>query len=85
MNASPEFPDLVPQRVVDIAPARWRMVECAIDRRPGAVFRTLMQSSEGQTFPHSCRRGRAQGPRADGFHEAWAAALDQLVAVAKAG
>ena len=34
-------------------PAPWKTIECEIDLRPGGLFRTLMQSPEGQTFPHS--------------------------------
>lgn len=34
-------------------PAPWTAVECEIDLRPGGIFRTLMQSPEGKTFPHT--------------------------------
>jgi uncharacterized protein YndB with AHSA1/START domain len=32
-------------------PAPWKTVECVIDLRPGGVFRTVMESPEGQRFP----------------------------------
>ena len=32
-------------------PRPWKVVECAIDLRPGGVFRTAMQSPEGVTMP----------------------------------
>ena len=32
-------------------PRPWKVVECEIDLRPGGVFRTLMQSPEGQNMP----------------------------------
>ncbi len=33
-------------------PAPWRTVDCEIDLRPGGIFRTTMQSPEGQDFPN---------------------------------
>lgn len=33
-------------------PAPWKTVECEIDLRPGGMFRTIMQSPEGQDFPN---------------------------------
>lgn len=33
------------------APAPWTVDECVIDLRPGGVFRTVMRSPEGTTFP----------------------------------
>jgi uncharacterized protein YndB with AHSA1/START domain len=32
-------------------PAPWKTVECEIDLRPGGIFRTVMESPEGQRFP----------------------------------
>lgn len=32
-------------------PAPWKTVDCEIDLRPGGIFRTLMQSPEGQEIP----------------------------------
>lgn len=32
-------------------PVPWKTVECEIDLRPGGIFRTVMQSPEGQNFP----------------------------------
>lgn len=32
-------------------PRPWKTVECEIDLRPGGLFRTVMQSPEGQRFP----------------------------------
>lgn len=34
-------------------PAPWKTVDCTIDLRPGGIFRTVMQSPEGQRFPNS--------------------------------
>lgn len=34
-------------------PAPWKTVECEIDLRPGGIFRTVMESPEGQRFPSS--------------------------------
>ena len=34
-------------------PAPWKTIECDIDLRPGGVFRTVMQSPEGENFPNS--------------------------------
>jgi uncharacterized protein YndB with AHSA1/START domain len=33
-------------------PVPWKTVDCEIDLRPGGIFRTLMQSPEGQDFPN---------------------------------
>lgn len=33
-------------------PAPWQTVEAEIDLRPGGIFRTVMQSPEGQQFPN---------------------------------
>lgn len=33
-------------------PAPWKTVDCEIDLRPGGLFRTVMQSPEGQNFPN---------------------------------
>lgn len=36
-------------------PQPWKTVECEIDLKPGGIFRTVMQSPEGQQFPnHGC-------------------------------
>lgn len=32
-------------------PAPWKTVDCEIDLRPGGIFRTVMQSPEGEQFP----------------------------------
>ena len=34
-------------------PAPWKTVECELDLRPGGIFRTVMESPEGQRFPGS--------------------------------
>lgn len=33
-------------------PAPWKTVECEIDLRPGGIFRTMMQSPEGEKYPN---------------------------------
>ena len=32
-------------------PSPWKTIECEIDLRPGGMFRTVMQSPEGEQFP----------------------------------
>jgi uncharacterized protein YndB with AHSA1/START domain len=34
-------------------PAPWSTVECEIDLRPGGIFKTVMQSPEGERHPHT--------------------------------
>ena len=34
-------------------PLPWKTIACEIDLRPGGIFRTVMQSPEGQKFPNS--------------------------------
>lgn len=34
-------------------PAPWKTVDCEIDLRPGGIFRTVMESPEGERFPGS--------------------------------
>ena len=34
-------------------PLPWKTIECEIDLRAGGIFRTVMQSPEGQKFPNS--------------------------------
>lgn len=34
-------------------PAPWSTSECEIDLRPGGIFRAIMQTPEGETFPHT--------------------------------
>lgn len=52
-------PDLVwrawtePQLLMQwYTPRPWKTVECEIDLRPGGIFRTVMESPEGQKFPY---------------------------------
>jgi uncharacterized protein YndB with AHSA1/START domain len=33
-------------------PLPWKTIDCEIDLRPGGIFRTTMQSPEGQAFPN---------------------------------
>lgn len=33
-------------------PAPWKTIDCEIELRPGGIFRTVMQSPEGQNTPH---------------------------------
>lgn len=41
-------PDLLMQW---FCPRPWKVIDCEIDLRPGGVFRTVMQSPEGQNMP----------------------------------
>jgi uncharacterized protein YndB with AHSA1/START domain len=34
-------------------PLPWKTIDCEIDLRPGGMFRTLMQSPEGEEFPNN--------------------------------
>lgn len=41
-----------PEHIVHwFTPAPWKTIHCEIDLRPGGLFRTVMQSPEGQEFP----------------------------------
>lgn len=43
----------VPEHVKKwLTPAPWKTVECSIDLRPGGRFAFVMESPEGQRFPH---------------------------------
>jgi len=33
-------------------PLPWKTIDCEMDLRPGGLFRTVMQSPEGQSFPN---------------------------------
>lgn len=33
-------------------PAPWTIADCEVDLRPGGIFKTIMQSPEGQQFPN---------------------------------
>ena len=33
-------------------PAPWKTIDCELDLRPGGLFRTVMQSPEGEEFPN---------------------------------
>ena len=42
-----------PQQLMPwFCPLPWKTIACDIDLRPGGLFRTVMQSPEGQTFPN---------------------------------
>ncbi|TGM03495.1 polyketide cyclase [Leptospira barantonii] len=42
-----------PKHVVHwFTPAPWKTLDCEIDLRPGGIFRTTMQSPEGEKFPN---------------------------------
>ena len=64
-------------------PAPWKTVECEIDLHPGGIFRTVMQSPEGQEFPNlGCYLELIKNERlvwtnalAPGFRPATAAAM----------
>lgn len=52
-------------------PLPWKTVECEIDLRPGGLFRTVMQSPEGENFPNvGCYLDIEKGRRL-----AWTSAL----------
>jgi uncharacterized protein YndB with AHSA1/START domain len=41
-----------PEHIVHwFTPAPWKTIDCEIDLRPGGLFRTVMQSPEGDEFP----------------------------------
>lgn len=42
-------PDIIKQWYT---PVPWKTVECELDLRPGGMFRTVMQSPEGENFPN---------------------------------
>jgi uncharacterized protein YndB with AHSA1/START domain len=66
-------------------PAPWKTVDCEIDLRPGGIFRTVMESPEGERFPGvGCYLEVVENERLTwtnemGFHDGWGKALDQLV------
>ena len=42
-----------PKHIVHwFTPVPWKTIDCEIDLRPGGIFRTMMQSPEGQDFPN---------------------------------
>jgi uncharacterized protein YndB with AHSA1/START domain len=68
-------------------PAPWTTVDCEIDLRPGGIFRTVMRSPEGQSFPNTgCYLEVVQGEKLvwtnalmPGFRPATPASSDSLV------
>jgi uncharacterized protein YndB with AHSA1/START domain len=38
--------------LVWFTPAPWKTIDCEIDLRPGGIFRTVMQSPEGENHPN---------------------------------
>ncbi|PJZ68253.1 polyketide cyclase [Leptospira perolatii] len=42
-----------PKHLVEwFTPAPWKTIDCEVDLRPGGIFRTTMQSPEGEDFPN---------------------------------
>jgi uncharacterized protein YndB with AHSA1/START domain len=43
----------IPQNLMQwFCPRPWKTIECEMDLKPGGVFRTIMQSPEGENFPN---------------------------------
>ncbi|PJZ53931.1 SRPBCC family protein [Leptospira adleri] len=43
-----------PEHIVKwFTPSPWKTIDCEIDLRPGGIFRTTMQSPEGENFPNN--------------------------------
>jgi uncharacterized protein YndB with AHSA1/START domain len=43
-----------PEHIVHwFTPAPWKTIDCEIDLKPGGIFRTVMESPEGEQFPNT--------------------------------